>query len=60
MSTVRGRKHPQQVPRGEKMIPRQDQGCLRGGKVGKTGSEQAELIDQRLREMQGQKKILLS
>lgn len=34
------------------MIPRQGQGCLRGGKVGRTGTEQTELIDQRLREMQ--------
>lgn len=47
-------------PRGERMIPWQGQGCLRGGKVGRTGSEQAELIDQRLREMQGQKKVLFS
>lgn len=38
----------------------QGQGCLRGGEVGRTGSEQAELIDQRLREMQGQKKVLFS
>lgn len=48
MSTGRGMKHPQRVPRGEKMILQQGEDCLRDGKVGKTG--EAELMDQTLRD----------
>lgn len=50
MRTARGRKHPRQVPRDDKMISQQGPGCLRDGEVEKTGPEEAELVDQRLRD----------
>lgn len=50
MRIARGRKHPRQVPRDEKMIFQQGQGCLKDEKVEKTCPEEAELMDQRLRD----------
>lgn len=59
MNTVRGRKHPQPIPRGEKMISQQSQGCLRDEKVERTGPEEAELMEQRFRDAGSEKRFSL-